>query len=238
MDNFLSTIGNGLSYLDPGKGNSNLASSLSGIAKQAGTQATQGRDFEMGGLRGAQQFYQPAAQQYSQLFGQGGSLAGPGSLEKFAAQDLTHSNPYQDMLTQQGMSNLDQQYNATGMGNSGARMAALGKFQAQQNADQYANEANLQGQAQQAGLARGQLGLSGGTALGAAQAGTQQGFYTDAQKNYNDLIGAMLAAQTNAAGAQKGAVGDRQSGIMGLLGLGGGGGGGGMAGLLPLAGLL
>lgn len=81
-------------------------------------------------------------------------LSGPGALEQFAASDLKGSNPYYDQLRQTQDADINAQFNARGGYNSGAAMRAIALGDSNLAAQQYQQEGQLQGQAQQAQMSR------------------------------------------------------------------------------------
>lgn len=88
-----------------------------------------------------------------------GTLSGPGQLEQFAASSLTGDNPYANMLRQEGMDAINQQLAARGVYGSGGGLAALAKYGANLDANLFSQQAQLQGNAQNATMNRLNLGL-------------------------------------------------------------------------------
>lgn len=131
---------------------------------------------------------------------QSGQLDKPGQLEQFAASDANGTNPYFDQLRKSTNASLDQEFNAGGNFNSGARMAALAKADSNLSAQQYQQEAQLQGQAQQATQSR--LGQQQGLA---GQASGEQLGRTQAQAG---LLGGADQQQLQRLGGQAGLAGD------------------------------
>lgn len=193
-------------------GNAQSAYNRMGGAYQADTALEKAYGGLMGqyGQQGLQQ--QAAPGQAASLQGgqsqdvyakQSGQLDQQGQLEKFAASDLAGSNPYYKQLGEQGRAALDQEYNAGGNFNSGARMAALAKYQGNLDAQQYQQEAALQGQAQQAtntrlGQQAGLAGQASGEQLGRTQA--QAGLYAGADQQQLSRLGAQAGLAGDVSG--------------------------------------
>lgn len=127
-------------------------------------------------------------------------LQAPGQLEQFAASDAAGNNPYYDQLRQTTNASLDQEFNAGGNYNSGARFAALAKADSNLAAQQYQQEGQLQGQAQ--GATQSRLGAQ---AALAGQASSEQLGRTQAQSN---LLGTADQQQLQRLGGQAGLAGD------------------------------
>lgn len=101
-----------------------------------------------------------------------GQLAGPGALEQFAASDLAGTNPYYRQLQAQQSADIDASMAARGGFNSGAAMKAQSLAASNLSAQQYQQEAQLQGQAQAAMQSRlGQQQAAAGDATAATYAG-------------------------------------------------------------------
>lgn len=84
----------------------------------------------------------------------GSAYNAPGALERFAASDLAGTNPYYQMLQQQGTDALNQQLAARGAYGSGGALGTLAKFTGDLSAQQYQQEGQLQGAAQSAQMQR------------------------------------------------------------------------------------
>lgn len=126
----------------------------------------------------------------------------PGAMEQFANSTLSGTNPYYQMMSQLGGQQIDQEFDAGGNYNSGARLAAQAKFQGDLGAQTFNNEANIMGQGQAAQQAR----LAGGGSLAGMSA-------SSGQQAYNDYLNQALAAQSQGQGRQL-------AGLAGAMGLG------------------
>ena len=144
-----------------------------------------------------------------------GQLSAPGALEQFAASDLNRTNPYYDMLQKQQSDTIDQAAAARGAYGAGGSLAAQALGSANLRAQQYQQEAQLQGSAQQAQLQR--LGLGANVASGASGERMNQGnaFQSLAQGMFGDR---MQSAQLglSAAGQSDQANMARLAGITGM----------------------
>ena len=144
-----------------------------------------------------------------------GQLSGPGALEQFAASDLNRTNPYYDMLQKQQADTIDQRAAARGAYGAGGSLAAQALGSADLRAQQYQQEGQLQGSAQQAQLAR--LGLGANVAQGASGERVNQGnaLQALAQGMFGDRMqGAQLGL--SAAGQSDTANMARLAGITGM----------------------
>ncbi len=142
-------------------------------------------------------------------------LSGPGALEQFASSDLNRTNPYYDMLQKQQADTIDQAAAARGAYGAGGSLAAQAMGSANLRAQQYQQEGQLQGAAQQAQLAR--LGLGADVAGSASNERMGQGNALAAlyQNMYGDRIqGAQLGL--SATGQADSANMARLAGITGM----------------------
>jgi hypothetical protein len=148
----------------------------------------------------------------------GSQLSSPGALEQFAAQDLNHTNPYFDMLQKQQADTIDQAAAARGAYGAGGSMAAQALGSANLRAQQYQQEGQLQGSAQQAQLSR--LGLGANVAGQASQERMSQG--NALQGLYQNMFGDRMQGQQlglSATGQADTANMQRLSGITNMAGL-------------------
>jgi hypothetical protein len=106
----------------------------------------------------------------------------PTALETFAQQQLQGNNPYYDTLRTQGDAAINAQLAARGEYNSDGALSALGNFNAQTYADQFANMGNLLGSAGNMQLQREGQGQNVANSVQAQQA--QRG-----QNQFNNLLG-------------------------------------------------
>lgn len=136
---------------------------------------------------------------YSQNFAQQnqGTLQGPGQLEQFAASSLAGGNPYAAMLRQEGQDAINQQLAARGVYGSGGGLAALAKYGANFDAQQFAQQADLQARAQDATMSR--LGLGAGVAGQAS--GERMNQFSALQGLANDQFGQRMGAANLSVGA-------------------------------------
>lgn len=102
------------------------------------------------GFSGANQLQQFAGRQ-------GQNFEGPGAFEQFASQALQGTSPYYKLLADEGRANIDQAAIARGAYGSGGALGAIGKYQANLDAQQARDMAALQQSAQSAQMQR--LGL-------------------------------------------------------------------------------
>ena len=162
-----------------------------------GYQAPTALEQAYGGLMGG---YKQPGQLQQQTGALAGQLSQPGQLEQFAAKDAAGNNPYFDQLRQTTNAALDQEFNAGGNFNSGARMAALGRADSNLAAQQYQQEAQLQGQAQTAtGQRLGQLQDLYGASdqQGLQRLGAQAGLAGDVSGQSLNYLNSGLSAAGN-----------------------------------------
>lgn len=192
--------------------------------------AQEQRDFYMKGLGQAQSQYTGLQGAYGQVYGPGGSGAGPGALEQYYADTQNKSDPYFNRVLSEGNAALGASFSAQGGFGSGARLATQAYQTSALESEMYQRRAAVAAAAEQAQQARYGQQFGIGAGLAGAQAGLTMGGYGMAGGAYERAKQDAIMARMQAAGysgegleaMQRFAAGTAKAGLAaGEIGFGG-----------------